>query len=89
MPEESQEKGFYIPPVPPEQADAELASIYQAIAGARGSVANILTCTGANPPAVEAHFSLYRTLMFGSSPLSRAQRETIAVAVSRFNHCHY
>jgi len=33
---------------------------------------------------------LYEELMLSDrSPLSRAQREMIAVAVSQSNHCHY
>ena len=48
--------------------------------------------------ATEAHLTdqrslgrkLYEELMFSpKSPLSRAQREMIAVAVSRANECHY
>jgi hypothetical protein len=33
--------------------------------------------------------ALYRTVMFGDSPLGRAEREAIAVAVSAANDCHY
>jgi hypothetical protein len=32
---------------------------------------------------------LYRTIMFGGSGLSRAEREAIAVCVSAANDCHY
>ncbi len=35
------------------------------------------------------HMALYRALMFGRSELTRIERETIAVAVSVANHCHY
>ena len=33
--------------------------------------------------------SLYIALMFGESPLTRAQRELLAVVVSRSNDCRY
>jgi alkylhydroperoxidase family enzyme len=33
--------------------------------------------------------ALYGALMHGRSPLTRAQREMIAVVVSRTNGCHY
>jgi hypothetical protein len=42
-----------------------------------------------HPAALRAHYDLYRTLMFGRSELSRAQREMIAVVVSKTNGCHY
>jgi len=32
---------------------------------------------------------LYSTIMFGDSPLTRAQREMIAVVTSEVNECHY
>jgi alkylhydroperoxidase family enzyme len=35
------------------------------------------------------HYELYVELMRGPGPLSRVQREMIAVAVSSANHCHY
>jgi len=38
---------------------------------------------------MRAHVGLYRTIMFGESPLSRSERETIAVVVSAANDCHY
>ncbi|MFN2467975.1 MAG: carboxymuconolactone decarboxylase family protein [Gaiellaceae bacterium] len=37
----------------------------------------------------EAHLRLCRTIMFGDSPLTRSEREAIAVAVSSANDCHY
>lgn len=52
-------------------------------------MANILASHSLNEPALKAHYALYRTVMFGASPLSRAEREAIAVAVSAANDCHY
>ena len=52
-------------------------------------LANILASHSLNADALEAHVALYRTIMFGESPLSRAEREAIAVAVSAANDCHY
>lgn len=80
---------FFVRPVPVDEAEEPLAEIYRKIGSARGGVANILTSTGLNPGALEAHFELYRAVMFGPSPLSRAERELVAIAVSRFNDCHY
>lgn len=50
---------------------------------------NVLASHALNPAALRAHVALYRTVMFGDSPLSRAEREAIAVAVSAANDCHY
>jgi alkylhydroperoxidase family enzyme len=52
-------------------------------------MANILASHSLNAAALEAHLRLYRTIMFGDSPLSRVEREAIAVAVSAANDCFY
>lgn len=75
--------------IAPELADGELAEIYARISTARGQIANILRVQSLNPPALGAHLELYRAIMFGPSPLSRAERESIAVAVSATNGCAY
>jgi alkylhydroperoxidase family enzyme len=54
-----------------------------------GEGANILASHSLNPEALAAHVRLYRTIMFGDSPLTRVEREAIAVAVSSANDCHY
>ena len=54
-----------------------------------GELANILASHSLNPDALAAHVRLYRTIMFGDSPLTRTEREAIAVAVSAVNDCHY
>ncbi|HWJ44413.1 MAG TPA: carboxymuconolactone decarboxylase family protein [Gaiellaceae bacterium] len=54
-----------------------------------GEVANILASHSLNPEALAAHVRLYRAIMFGDSPLTRTEREAIAVAVSAVNDCHY
>jgi len=50
---------------------------------------NILRIHGVHPRLLRQHFELYRELMYGPGPLSRIQRETIAVAVSAVNRCEY
>ncbi len=56
---------------------------------AAAATANILASHSLNAAALRAHVALYRTIMFGESPLTRAEREAIAVAVSVANDCHY
>jgi len=50
---------------------------------------NILRIHGVHSRTMRQHYDLYRELMYGKSPLSRIQREMIAVAVSAANECHY
>ena len=79
----------WIPTIPEDEAEGRLAALYREISGARGHVANILKVQSLHPEGLEAHFALYRTLMFGPSPLSRRRREMVAVVVSALNGCHY
>lgn len=50
---------------------------------------NILNIHGLHGKLIRLHYDLYRELMYGKSPLTRIQREMIAVAVSSENKCHY
>ena len=75
--------------VPEEEADGELRRWYDRLTEPWGGVDHILKIHSLNPASLGAHFELYRTLMRGPSPLSRVQREMIAVTVSAVNGCHY
>jgi alkylhydroperoxidase family enzyme len=70
-------------------AAGSLGEVYREIADPSGRVANILKVQSLNPAALGDHAALYGTLMFGDSPLSRAEREAIAVVISAENRCHY
>ena len=50
---------------------------------------NILRIHGVHSRVMRQHYDFYRELMFGKGPLSRIQREMIAVVVSAANDCHY
>jgi len=52
-------------------------------------LAHILGIHELHRAALDAHLALYRTLMFGPSPLSRREREALAVVVSGLNDCFY
>jgi len=71
------------------EATGALAKIYEAARERAGRVFNILKIQSQNPPALQGMLDLYTAAMKGESPLSRAQREMLAVVVSRANHCHY
>jgi uncharacterized peroxidase-related enzyme len=79
----------WIKVIAPGESQGELLEQYDRTRDPAGNVANILQVHSLNPAALRAHFDLYRTLMFGRSELSRAQREMIAVVVSKTNGCHY
>jgi len=76
----------WIETVPEAEAEGELANLYRRFGS---PVANILRASSLNPPVLRAHYELYRAIMYGSSPLTRVQREMIAVVVSVLNQCHY
>lgn len=50
---------------------------------------NILRIHGVHSRVMRQHYDLYMELMRGPSPLSRIQREMLAVVVSAANGCHY
>ncbi len=72
------------------EAQGELKELYDRMRDpATGEVDNILRIHGQHPATLQAHYLLYRTLMYGKSNLRRPEREMIAVVVSALNHCHY
>ena len=79
----------WIATVSPEEATGPLAEVYGRVAGNSGAVSNILASESLRPEALDAHYALYRTLMFGHGTLARAEREAIAVVVSTTNGCGY
>lgn len=62
---------------------------YDAAIARAGKVYNIVRIMGLRPEHIRDSMGFYRTLMFAPSDLSRAEREMIAVVVSRANRCHY
>ncbi|MDQ7026924.1 MAG: carboxymuconolactone decarboxylase family protein [Anaerolineae bacterium] len=54
-----------------------------------GRVWNIVRIMTPNPETLRTSMNMYMTIMYGESPLSRAQREMLATVVSKNNHCVY
>ena len=50
---------------------------------------NIIQIHALHPAVMRAHLDLYRALMHGPGPLSRREREVIALRVSGLNDCPY
>lgn len=73
-----------------EEATGLLKKEYEAAIGRAGKIWNIVRIMSLRPPALQASMRLYGAIIHQSSPrLGRAEREMIAVVVSRTNHCHY
>ena len=72
-----------------EDATGRLQELYEKYRDSGGGVDNILKIHSLNVRSLKTHFDLYAHLMRGRSPLTRAQREMIAVVASVANQCHY
>ena len=80
----------WIRTIPPGEATGLLKRLYDEAVARAGKVFNILRIQSLRPEVLRAGTALYQEIMLSPrSPLSRAQREMIAVAVSRANGCHY
>ena len=79
----------FIPYIGYDEAQGLLAELYRRYGGGGRRMDNILRIHSLNPPSMAHHVQLYAHLMRGRSPLSRAQREMIAVTVSSENRCFY
>ena len=72
-----------------EDGEDDLREFYARVASARGPIASIWKIHSVSPRTMGAHLEIYREVMFGRSDLTRRERETIGVAVSAVNRCHY
>ena len=72
-----------------DEAKGMLKKEYEKALARAGRIWNIVSIMSQNPRAMKSSMDFYGTLMFGSSPLSRSQREMLAVVVSAANHCTY
>ncbi len=50
---------------------------------------HILRIHGVHSEIMQHHYALYKELMYKKGPLTRIQREMIAVSVSAINCCDY
>ena len=74
---------------PEAAASAALSQAYSRVRNGDGSMDNVMTIHSLNPATMEAHAAVYLQCMKGDSPLSKADREIVAVAASRCNRCTY
>ena len=50
---------------------------------------NIIQVHALHPAVMRGHWDLYRALMHAPGPLTRREREVMALRVSGLNHCPY
>ena len=79
----------WIHTVPVEEASGLLKKEYDAALQRAGKVFQIVRMFSLNPSILKATMGPYKSVMFGPSDLSRAQRELIATVVSKENDCWY
>lgn len=79
----------FIKIIEPEEASGRLKEIYNDLKKKRGKLAQVHKIQSLNPETITAHMDMYMSIMFSQSPLSRAQREMMAVVVSAANDCEY
>ena len=79
----------WIKTVDVQEAQGPLKRHYDAAIQRAGKVWNIVSSMSLKPDLLRSSIQLYQTLMHGPSGLTRAQREMIAVVVSRVNDCYY
>jgi alkylhydroperoxidase family enzyme len=79
----------WIKQIPIEEATGLLKAQFDAALKRAGRVWHIVHIMSLNPRAMRDSIMFYATVMMGESPLSRVQREMLAVVVSSENDCYY
>ena len=72
-----------------DQASGALKRELEKAVARAGRVWNIVQIMSLNARVMKASMDMYGATMFAPSPLSRRQREMLAVVVSKANHCEY
>jgi len=79
----------WIKQIPIEKATGLLKRQFEAATKRAGQVWNIVHIMSQNPVILRDSMRMYSATMHAESPLTRAQREMLAVVVSVENNCHY
>lgn len=72
-----------------DEASGVVRSEYDKAMGRAGRIWNIVSIQSQLPEVMRDSMQLYLSVMYGRSPLSRAQRELLASITSQVNHCYY
>jgi len=79
----------YIKQITIDQATGLVKKELEKAVARAGRVWNIVQIMSLNGRAMKSAMEMYGATMFADSPLTRAQREMLAVVVSKANHCVY
>ena len=79
----------YIKQITIDRASGLLKRELEKAVARAGRVWNIVQIMSLNPRVMKASMEMYGATMFAESPLSRQQREMLAVVVSKANDCDY
>ena len=79
----------YIKQITIGQASGLLKRELEKAVARAGRVWNIVQIMSLNARVMKASMEMYGATMFAESPLSRQQREMLAVVVSKANRCDY
>lgn len=79
----------WIDVIGPDRATGFLKRQYDAALKRAGRIWHIVSIMSQNPRAMKKSLDFYQVVMMGESPLSRSQREMLAVVVSAANGCTY
>ena len=79
----------FIELIPGSKATGLLRKLFDEAIERSGRVWHIVHIMSQNPQAMDASMGLYKVIMFGPSPLTRWQREMLAVVTSKANDCFY
>ena len=83
-------RSAWIDVIPEQDAEGLLRELYEKEWDKQHHlVDNILKVHSLHPETLRAHIDLYRTVMYGRSAITRAEREMIGVTISAINQCHY
>jgi len=79
----------YIDEIDPDHARGLLRRIFDRTLERAGRIWGITRVMSLNPRTLDASMRFYGAVMFGTSPLTRFQREMLAVVTSDANDCFY
>ena len=79
----------WIDQVPIDKATGLLKKMFDGAIKRTGRVWKIMHVMSLNPEAMRDSYRMYGTVVSGGSPLSRVQRELLAIVVSKELNCHY
>ncbi len=79
----------WIEQIPVERATGFLKQQFDAAIKRAGRVWNIVHIMSLTPRTMKASIDFYGAILFGSSPLSRMQREMLATVTSAELNCRY